>query len=235
MNTPGLIALALIALAFAGLYFMTSGRDSGWIATKGLGELKARRNWRIDVQQETLGKGRRFLLNPVDDSSWSVVMSRYTAPGTLVATTEFFFAPAKPAHGSFVVGPPMSDAEAGLAAGMFGKSAMAATVLAALIGQKDAAAFSTMAYVSAEESGFDAGTVFAGPDAFGAGEAAALAAPLKDWRSKHPEERDFAIILRSPSGLRIRLRNNLASADRLEAFVDFALDVSARLEASAPS
>ena len=234
MNLPGLIAFAAIVLFFVALFFWTNRRGPSRSGPP-LDVLAANRGWRIAVKQEGLGKGRTISVSSLKPEGWSLVATRYSNPesGTMVLTTEFRTLTAVAVPGSLAIGPPIPLADKALAASFFAPGGIGGRMLPALIGADEGGAFQGLELCPQPAGGFSAGTVLAsGPEP----SPAALAAyeqALADWQRHHPQDDRFPILLRHGNTLRLRLRTDLSGSDEIEAFIDLALGLAARIDAPA--
>lgn len=220
MNVLGLVALALIVIAFGAILLLTAGRGSVKLR-KGLAVLASRRGWQASLVEETGGAARKLRLS---GPGWRAETRRYIQgeTGSAVFATEFE-APEVQWPGQVAIGPALDGAEAALAARMMGGAGGAAAMalltggeMGRLVPRPDA-------------SGFD-GTVFSFDETVPLPDATRLQPLLAAWRRNHPAERQFPIVILGPGGLRLRLRCDLWSVEEMERFADLGLALAEALE-----
>ncbi|MCZ4291536.1 hypothetical protein [Hoeflea alexandrii] len=224
--------LALILAVMAGLYFFV-GRPSK-IDTEALQRLAGRRGWAIKSKMAGVagigegigesGRGYRIEVRPTDGSGWFCEVTRYQniGRGGFVRKTEFVDPGASPFDGMVVIGPAIPEKEAKAAAMMFGQfeGKLGRMLLSTMLG--DAAEIAGDLQLI-ENAGIPGATVFATPDAQVDRIGAAYAPLLASWLRTHRDEKEFPILIAGQDRLRIRLRTDADSSDRLETFLDHAL------------
>lgn len=217
MDALGLVALALIIVAFGTILLLTAGRGSARLR-KGAAALAARRGWQAALVEETSGKARKLRLS---GPGWRAETRRYVQgeTGTSVFATEFE-APGVPWPGHVVIGPTLDGAEAALAARLTGGAAAMSLLTAGEMGPL---------VPRPEATGFG-GTVFSSSESVPLPDATRLHPLLAAWRRDHPAERQFPIVILGPGGLRLRLRSDLWSVGEMERFADLGLSLAEVLE-----
>jgi hypothetical protein len=226
------VILALILAVMAGLYFFVGLPNK--LDIEALQRLAGKRGWTIkrkmagvdgvggDIGQS--GRGYRIEVRPTDGSGWSCEVTRYQniGRGGYVQKTEFVDPTASPFDGMVVIGPAIPEKEAEAAAMMFGQleGKLSQMLLSTMLGD---AAESAVNLELVKNAGIPGATVFATPDAPVDRIGAAYAPLLESWLRTHRDEKEFPILVAGRDKLRIRLRTDAQSPDRLETFLDHTL------------
>jgi hypothetical protein len=164
--------------------------------------LAARRGWSLTILGEQLGRPAALRLAARSGPGWTARATR-AGRGEALATqpgTEFTIDEPSWPDGLFVIGP-ASDPPGNLARTLGGDLAKYAEVLRAL----------------PLDHGLSLYTTADLPPRF---DIAAIARRLADW-----DDPARPILILGPDGMRLRLRRDTTHADRMESFIDLALDL----------
>jgi len=233
MIQAGVIVVLIAATAWLLWRFVVRSdrRDA-----EALQRLAHKRGWTIRRHMETGGTGYRIEVSPRDrDERWTCTVRRWrnTRVTATVRTTEFTSDVARTHAGMVVVGPGIPRRDADEAARMLGNldGTLALWLLARIFGEEDADAHASLRPVRGVE--LPGATVFATPDADARAVTDPLAGLLAEWNTQDEDMEQFPVaLIVDATGLRMRVRTDLARAADLEAFIDRARAVCRELARS---
>lgn len=218
VNWIGLAGLAALIAGF-GLLFLYLVILPARREAAALQALASRRGWIVRRDYGGGGKPTRISVTPGSSGSWQAEIVRYQKGNAQAFSTEYRAPQPRTVAGAIVVGPGLPPAEAALAGQMLGmmQGRLEQLLLTALT---DAALAPHLAGLApAPGPGLPGATVMVSGGADPAQVLAGFAPHLAEWRGEEPAEEAFPILIVTPEGTRLRLRQD-AGAARLEALID---------------
>ncbi len=186
--------------------------------------LAARRGWSLSLSGRTLGRPATLRLTARSGPGWQAEARLSSATGDSGPQrriTEWSCDEPRWTEGTLIIGPAIPE----------GATAIAAQVLTHLDGPQGRRMLQrlTGGRLGFEAAGLrpidgpEALTVFATADPRRRVDLADVAKLFDAWQPSRPGDDGQPILILSPGGLRLRLRHDTRTADRMEAFIDLAL------------
>lgn len=233
---PGCAALSALLNALTAVAFLALAAGVGvlWYRQlqtarlEALQALAARRGWALVMSERTLGRPGVLRLSPRGGHAWTVE-TRRAAAGTQgraaeMQRTEFAAEDPRWTEGLLIIGPALPPDAQEIVPGRTGSldTPEIARLLARLLGE-DLSRYGAVLRPFPAPPGI---SVFATSDPTHRVMLADFAKLHASWVPLAKGEAGRPVILLGPDGLRVRLRHGIRRADRMEAFIDFSLDVA---------
>lgn len=185
--------------------------------------LAARRGWSLNISEQKLGRPAVLRLTSRSGNGWTAQARRQSggAPGQAQhLTTEFEAEEPRWPDGLLVIGPALPDDRAQMLDHPL-DSAEGRRLLTRLMGE-DVAKFGAVLHPYPTKTQL---TVLATADPGYRVDFGDVAKSIDAWQPQVGGEKGQPILILGPDGMRLRLRHGTARADKMEAFIDLALDL----------
>jgi hypothetical protein len=206
-----LLLAPLGALAVAAAWILAERRRA--TRDEAFQALAARRGWSLTISDQKLGRPPSLRLAARSGPGWTALATRAGHGGArpIQAGTEFTIDEPRWTDGLFIIGPAPQPVQPDSAEGQ--------RAIARSLGE-DVAKYAAVLRHAPLDHGLALYTTADLPPRF---DIPAIARRLAAWDDSR---RTGPIMLLGPEGLRLRLREDTTRADRMEAFIDLALDLT---------
>jgi len=216
-----LLVLIALGLAVAVVALWLRLRQS--TQREALQALVARRGWGLSLTGLRLGRPALLRIAPRAGHNWQVTVRGESVEGLRLKTppqsTEFTAEEPQWADGLLVITPILPEADAAALAHLDSPEGQA--LLARMLGED----MSGYAAVLRHFPGPEPLTILASADPAHRVDRGDLSKVVAAWAAQAPQAEAMAIMILSRDGFRLRLRHGIARADRMEAYIDLALDL----------
>ena len=217
-NWLGLLGLAAL-LALFGVIFLFVSILPDRREKAAFRKLASRRGWRVVHRPGQGGRGSIITIQPGAGEGWHAEIRRYQSASRQIRTVEFRSKTPALMEGLVVIGPSLTEGDAGIAEDMIASVSIGLRDLLFGGPEYDSLAPQAAGLRLAPSIRVEGASVFT----VGAPETAAIAEAytplLNQWRVIAPEPDAFPVLILSSQGLRLRVRRDL-DADRVESLID---------------